>query len=184
VIYKVKLKNSDQTVYLDDYVYEWLSNDPLYVEIRLLDNLRLHSSGCAVFQKLWRRSDGSSKIETIYLHRLLADRYLSHQKTDTIAFAGTKSGEKLDCRVENLLFRSRSMAGRQRKSKGQSGYFGVYKEHKKYRAVINIDGKPHHIGMFKTPEEAALAYNKAAKESFGEEAKINKFGQSQPRDNT
>jgi hypothetical protein len=30
--------------------------------------------------------------------------------------------------------------------------------------------------MFKTPEEAALAYNKAAKEAYGDEAQLNKFG--------
>lgn len=184
MIYKLKIKNSDQTVLMDDYVFEWLSTDPFYANIKFLDNIRLHSSGCAVFQKLWRKSDGTSKIETIYLHRLIAERYIPEQKTETDLFVGTRNGDKLDCRVENLVFRSRSKAGRQRKSKGQSGYYGVYREHRKYRAVINIDGKPKHLGMFKTPEEAALAYNRAAKEAFGEEAKLNRIVPSQPRDHS
>jgi hypothetical protein len=63
---------------------------------------------------------------------------------------------------------------RQRRTSSKTGFTGVYKEHNRYRAVISIDGKSIHIGMFDSPEEAAAAYNKLSKDVYGEEGKINK----------
>lgn len=175
MIYKVKLKNSDETVRLDIKSYEWLTTDSYLVEIDLINNLRRHSSGCAVFQKTWRKADGTYKTETYYLHKLLAEKFLSSQKDKTKRLVGSKNGDKLDCRLENLVFRSRSVASRQRKTTSSTGFTGVYREHKRYRAVISINGKAKHLGMYDTAEEAAVAYNKASKEYFGDEGKINKF---------
>jgi hypothetical protein len=79
VIYKVKLKNSDDTVLIDDNVYEWLTSDPYLVRIDFINNLRKHSSGCVVFQKTWKKADNSFKTETIYLHKLIAEKYLANQ---------------------------------------------------------------------------------------------------------
>jgi hypothetical protein len=174
VIYKVKLKNSDACVLIDSEVYEWLTNDPYFVEIDLIHQLRLHSSGCAVFQKTWKKADGSYKTETYYLHKIIAEKFLIKQKDSVHRLVGAKNGDKLDCRLENLIFRSRSVASRQRRTSSGTGYTGVYKEHRRFRAVISIDGKAKHIGMYNTAEEAAAAYNKMSKELFGEEGKINK----------
>jgi hypothetical protein len=87
---------------------------------------------------------------------------------------GAKNGDKLDCRLENLSYRSRSMASRQRRTSSKTGFTGVYKEHNRYRAVISVDGRSLHLGMFDTPEEAAVAYNKMSKEVYGEDGKINR----------
>lgn len=174
MIYKVKLKNSDACVLLDSDVYEWLTTDPYFADIDLIHNLRLHSSGCTVFQKTWKKADGSYKTETYYLHKIIAEKFLIKQKDSVHRLVGAKNGDKLDCRLENLLFRSRSVASRQRRTSSGTGYTGVYKEHKRFRAVISLDGKAKHIGMFNTAEEAAAAYNKMSKELFGEEGKINK----------
>lgn len=174
MIYKVKLKNADEAVLLDDHVFEWLSTDPYLVKIDFVNNLRKHSSGCAVFQKTWKKADGGFKTETIYLHKLIAEKYLANQKDGAKRLVGAKDGNKLDCRLENLAYRSRSVASRQRKTSSKTGYTGVYKEHNRYRAVISVHGKSVHIGMFDTPEEAAAAYNKLSKEVYGEEGKINR----------
>jgi hypothetical protein len=174
VIYKVKLKNSEESVSLDSTAYEWLTTDPYFAQIDMLNNLRLHSSGCAVFQKTWRRADGSFKTETHYLHKAIAEKFLLAQKDQNKNLVGAKNGNKLDCRIENLAYRTRSMSSRQRKTTSSTGYTGVYREHQRYRAVISINGKAQHIGMFDTAEEAAAAYNKLSKEFFADDGKINK----------
>jgi len=175
MIYKVKLKNSDDTVRLDDHVYEWLTTDPYLLQTDFIHNLRKHSSGCVFFQKTWKKADGDFKTETIYLHKLIAEKFLAHQKTEERNLVGAKNGDKLDCRLENLVFRSRSLASRQRKSTNETGYTGVYREHNRYRAVISLHGKSVHIGMFESPEEAAAAYNKLSREVYGEEGKTNRM---------
>lgn len=174
VIYKVKLKNADDSVLLDDQVYEWLSHEPYLTKMDFIHNLRKHSSGCAVFQKTWKKADGSFKTETLYLHKLIAEKFLPDQKNGKNRLVGAKNGNKLDCRLENLTYRSRSVASRQRKTSSSTGFTGVYKEHNRYRSVISINGKSVHIGMFDTPEEAAAAYNKVSREIYGEEGKINR----------
>ncbi len=175
MIYKIKLKNADDTVLLDDAVFEWLSTDPYLVKVDLLNNLRKHSSGCAVFQKTWKKADGKFKTETLYLHKLIAEKFLTDHKQGKNRLVGAKNGNKLDCRLDNLVYRSRSVASRQRKTTSGTGYTGVYREHNRYRAVISVKGKSVHIGMFDTPEDAAAAYNKVSREIYGEEGKINKI---------
>ncbi len=181
MLFKIKLKNADDFVLVDDFVYDWLTSDPYYVQLDLINNLRKHSSGCAVFQKTWKTASGDFKTETIYLHKLIAEKFLAHKRTPTDNLVGAKNGNKLDCRIDNLEWRSRSMASRLRKTTSKTGYTGVYKENDRYRAVISIDGKSVHLGMFDTPEEAALAYNAKSREVFGDKGKINIIKPRQPR---
>ncbi len=173
MLYKVKLKNADDNVLIDDNVYEYLTSDPYLKKVDFINNLRKHSSGCAVFQKTWQKAEGGYKTETIYLHKLIAEKFLADQRSKSKNLVGAKNGNKLDCRLENLVWRSRSVASRQRKTSSKVGYTGVYKENNRYRAVISINRKSVHIGMYATAEEAALAYNKKSKELYGEDGKIN-----------
>lgn len=159
---------------LDDHVYEWLTTDPYLSKVDFVNNLRKHSSGCAVFQKTWKKADGGFKTETIYLHKLIAEKFLTDNKTKEKRLVGSKNGDKLDCRLENILYRSRSVASRMRKTSSKTGYTGVYREHNRFRAVISVNGKSVHIGMFDTAEEAAAAYNKLSLEVYGPEGKMNK----------
>ena len=173
MLYKVKLKNADDNVLLDDHVYEWLTSDQYLTRVDFVNNLRRHSSGCAVFQKTWKKNDGSFKTETIYLHKLIAEKFLSDTKSKENNLVGAKNGNKLDCRLNNLVYRSRAISSRKRKTSSKTGYTGVYKENNRYRAVISINRKSVHIGMFDTPEEAAIAYNKKSKEVYGDSGKQN-----------
>ena len=173
MLYKVKLKNSNDTVLLDDEVYDYLTSEPYLVRVKFIDNLRKHSSGCAVFQKTWKKADGNYKTETIYLHKLVAEKFISGTKSGDRNLVGAKNGNKLDCRLENLVYRSRSVASRKRKTSSKVGYTGVYKENNRYRAVISVDRKSVHIGMYDTAEEAARAYNKKSKELYGDDGKQN-----------
>lgn len=174
MLVKIKLKNSDDSVIVDDNVYEYLTTDPYFSQIKLVDNLRKHSSGCVVFQKTWKKAEGGYKTETIYLHKLIAEKFLAQQRSNVKNLVGAKDGNKLDCRLDNILWRSRSIASRQRRTSSKAGYTGVYQENNRYRAVISINRKSVHLGMFDTAEEAAEAYNKKSKELFGEEGKLNR----------
>ncbi len=173
VLYKVKLKNADEHVLLDDKVYEWLTSDPYLVKVDFVNNLRRHSSGCAVFQKTWKKADGDFKTETIYLHKLIAEKFLIDTKSKENNLVGARNNDKLDCRLENILYRSRAIASRKRKTSSKTGYTGVYQENQRYRAVISIEKKSVHIGMFDTAEEAALAYNKKSREIYEDSGKQN-----------
>jgi hypothetical protein len=104
VLYKVKLKNADDHVLLDDHVYEWVTNDPYLQKVDFINNLRKHSSGCAVFQKTWKKADGGYKTETIYLHKLIAEKFLESEDPKRKNLVGAKNGNKLDCRLQNLVF--------------------------------------------------------------------------------
>lgn len=86
------------------------------------------------------------------------------------------NGNRLDNRKQNLRVCSHAGNAMNRKviaKNNTSGYKGVRFEYKKYRASIQYKGKRIHIGLFETAEEAARAYDKKAKELFGEFARTN-----------
>lgn len=177
MLFKVKLKNASDEVLLDGEVYNYLSSNPYFDKINFIENLRRHSSGCAVFQKSWKQASGKYKIETIYLHRLIAEKFLDKpDKNSGKNLVGAKNGNKLDCRLKNLEWRTRATSSRKRKATSKSGYTGVYLENGKYRAIITINGKAAHIGMFDSPIDAAKAYNERAFELYGETAQLNRIG--------
>ena len=56
---------------------------------------------------------------------------------------------------------------------GRSSFKGVHLHRGKWTARIQIDGKRKHLGYFPSEQEAAVAYDIAAKHRFGEFAKLN-----------
>ena len=58
------------------------------------------------------------------------------------------------------------------KYKGVSKYSSVVRK-KNWYATVKKEGKPYYLGTFETEREAAIAYNKKAKELFGEFACLN-----------
>lgn len=171
--HKINLRNSSDKVILDDKGYKFLTTDKYLSGLDIITRLRKHSSGCAVFQRTQKQKKGGYKTETIYLHKLIAEKFIKKGRSKTKKLVGALNGNKLDCRIDNLAFRSRSTASRQRKSSSKAGFTGVYKESTRFRAVISHKGKSIHIGMFDTAVEAADAYNKKSKEFYGDEGKIN-----------
>jgi hypothetical protein len=86
----------------------------------------------------------------------------------------------LDNRKENLrkCTRSQNFANRKKYANNKSGYKGVSKHGDKWQADIQINGKGKYLGIFKTKEEAAIAYNTAAKSLFGKFAYLNVIDKS------
>ncbi len=173
--FKIKLKNADAFVTVDKHVYdEFLTKDPHLVNLKFVDTLRLHSSGCCVYQKLWTLPNkGGTQTETIYLHKLIAEQYLPNDDKTVKKVVGAKNGNKLDCRIENLVFRTRSTVSTLRTKGRKNSYIGVYFENDKYKAMISLDSKTVTIGYFDTAEAAALAYNEKSMEYYGKAGKFN-----------
>lgn len=111
-----------------------------------------------------------NKRTTIRMHREIlkvhSNQYIDH-----------KNGNGLDNRRENLRLASCSQNGANQKKhdRGISKFKGVcwHKLARKWVAQIRAHGKVNHLGYFNVESEAAIAYNKAALEYFGEFAKVN-----------
>ena len=71
-----------------------------------------------------------------------------------------------------LATRSQNQANRLTTA-GVSGYRGVSKNKKRWKAQIVVDKRMIHIGTYDTPEQAAEAYNEFALLHFGEFAVLN-----------
>jgi HNH endonuclease/AP2 domain len=108
-------------------------------------------------------------------------RYKAHQLAWLIALgewppAGLEIDHKnrnpLDNRLSNLrlVTKSQNQWNRDADRRNASGFKGVSKHAcgNRWAAEIKAHGKRHRLGLFKTPEEAAAAYQRAAAELHGE----------------
>jgi hypothetical protein len=87
------------------------------------------------------------------------------------------NGNRLDNRKLNLrVVNAKQNAQNSRPRKNSSSkYKGVCKDKKlnKWQAQIKINGKSMYLGSYVEEKEAAVAYNRAAKEAYGEYAYLN-----------
>lgn len=175
MLYKLKLKNSPKTVLVSEEAYQFLTENEYFNTVKLLDNLRMHSSGYAFFQKNYPQKNGTYKNVTIYLHKAIAEEFLPQPESDRKLFIHFKNGNPLDCRLENLQWVPMSMLRRnQRKFTNSTGYRGVIQvSSNKYRAVLYKDKKRYDLGVYDTPEAAARAYNNKSQELFGKTYSLN-----------
>lgn len=68
----------------------------------------------------------------------------------------------------------------QAKRRGGSQYKGVSwtQREQKWRSAIKVNGRRLHLGYFDNESKAAMAYDRAAKEHFGEFARLNSPGEA------
>lgn len=101
----------------------------------------------------------------VYLHHEIVGRHAGYD-VDHI------NGNGLDCTRGNLRVatHSQNIANQQPKP---NRYKGVYTSGKKWRAQITLNNVQTYLGSYTTPEEAALAYDAAARTAFGEFAVTN-----------
>lgn len=176
MLVKIKLKNTGNTILVNDNVYEYVTGNAYLAQIEFVKNLREHSLGYAFFQKHWKQASGSYKVETIYLHRLIAEKFISQMESNEPLYVQFKNGNNKDCRLENLAWVNRSKLVRNTKYvQGKTQYRGVSKVDKKFRAVIYHKNERIFLGRFDTAEEAAYIYNKEAEKIFGKTRSLNKL---------
>lgn len=114
--------------------------------------------------------DGKAKRMTVKMHNVLMPPAEGYE-IDHI------NGNGLDNRKSNLRIckHQQNMWNRKAVTGSASKYKGVdwYAASGSWRAYIKIDGKQKHLGCYKSEDDAARAYNKAAIELHGEFARLN-----------
>lgn len=124
----------------------------------------------------YRRALTGEKRENIYLHHLVAGPPTPSMKGLIRIF---KNGNRLDCRSTNIAWATPSEVFKERKlwvvSKRWKG------DENKYRGVNKVNGYERwfvyfrgvYVGSFKSPEEAAEAYDEEASMYYGDRAVLN-----------
>lgn len=122
------------------------------------------------------------KNETIRLHRFVtkAKKGFDVDHKNSVTLDNRKSNLRVCTHSENLMNR-KSIS-----SNNTSGFRGVTwsKNARKWDARLMKNYKHIYLGLFKTKKEAALAYDKAALEHFGEFANLNFPKSSHSRNRT
>lgn len=86
------------------------------------------------------------------------------------------NGNRLDNRRSNLRTCTRAQNSQNSFNKtNPSGYKGIYRHYKRWRARIGLNNKYINLGLYDTPLEAALAYDEAALIYYKEFACTNKM---------
>lgn len=172
----IKLYNSDKQIIVDDNLFEELNKY----------QWRLSPAGYprATIGGKGKGYHGQNGIR-MYIYHLIIGIPPKGMMTDHV------NSNPLDNRKCNLRFCDYQGNGANQKKRENcsSIYKGVrwnqiektkrgtyIKRKKPWCAACEYNNKTIHIGRYKTEEEAALAYNKKAKELWGEYAKLNIVG--------
>jgi hypothetical protein len=109
----------------------------------------------------------------LHLHRLIM------KNPDSSVMVDHKDRDGLNNQKSNLRLCTNTENSKNRRPKGSSKFLGVSivngKKNKYWRAFISVDGKNKYLGFFKSEDDAAWAYNKAALEYHGEFANLNQI---------
>ena len=116
------------------------------------------------------RIKGSKVRQSYFLHRFIMNAPRGFE-VDHI------NHNKLDCRKNNLrvVTHAQNQINMNRHKDNTSGFKGVtwHEIANRWQARISIGGRCTHLGLFDTRELAAKAYDSAAKENYGQFAKLN-----------
>ena len=113
-----------------------------------------------------KNADGHKYTARICINRKYKGLGSSYETAKEAAKAYDKHAIKLRRPFSKLNFPEKAPVGytpvRQAlQSNNTVGYRGVYKNGKKYRALSSIAGKQTHLGIYDTPKEAAIVYDRA-----------------------
>jgi hypothetical protein len=89
-------------------------------------------------------------------------------------YESIKAAEEAAVRAqaEQILVHDMCAGPQQPKPRPSSGFYGVHAKGKRWGATIRYDSKKHHLGMFDTKQEAALAYDREVRQC-GEDKPLN-----------
>ena len=108
--------------------------------------------------------------KTFKVHRLVGKAFL--ENVDDKPMIDHIDNNPANNNVKNLRWCSQkdNLANQGKQKNNKSGFKGVSfdKHANKYRAMISINGKLKHLGLFETAEEASKVYEAKAKEIHGD----------------
>jgi hypothetical protein len=143
------------SVQVDDWNYDWLMQWRWKVLVDKNNYYAVRSTG------------PKKKRKMIMMHRVIMN-------TPPELVVDHRDHNGLNNLEENMRNCTRQQNNMNQRNYGKSRYHGVrYSRQNKFRSVISINGTSIHLGIFKTEEEAARAYDAKAKELFGEFANLN-----------
>ena len=145
-----------EVILVDDEDYNWLNKHKWY------------NNGVG-YMSTYIKINNQRKRK--YIHRLIMNEP-DNMNIDHIDGNGLNN-QKSNLRIVTV---SQNQMNRRKGKKSSSSKFkGVYfhKGDKQWISRIHINGKTKYLGHFKIEKEAAMAYNKAAIELFGEYAHLN-----------
>lgn len=117
--------------------------------------------------RTWMIVDG--KRTKVQLHRFLMG------VTDSKIFVDHKDGDRFNNTRENLRLCSakQNAQNRPKRSDSSSPYKGVSRKSKGWGAWITEEGTSVFLGTYPTAEAAAMAYDRKARQLYGDFAKVN-----------
>jgi hypothetical protein len=158
---EIKATNSENVFIIDDHLYEHVM-------------VRKHGKDDKPRYRKWRIGthgypSGLVKGKLVTLHAHIIGQASRGMFIDHI------NGNKLDNRVANLRIctHSQNQCNRPKPSVSPWKYKGIYKNGNNFGSRICLNQKTIKLGTYKTQEEAARAYDKAAIKLHGEFAFLN-----------
>lgn len=135
------------------------------------DRVSQHQWHTFCVRGIWYAATGrKDKPRRLYLHRFIMDAPEGME-------ADHRDGNGLNNQRDNLRLctHAENLRNRGKQANGSSGYKGVtyFKGGNLWRAQIKLNGKSIGLGVYNTAEQAAIAYNHAAKDLFGDFAVFN-----------
>jgi hypothetical protein len=150
----------DKVAVVDDMDYEWLSQWPWHAR-------KKKSKSSAGITKFYAARHSKNNEPPVMMHVEIMKRAgIFSSDYDH------KDGDGLNNQRKNLrpCTKSQNSANRRKRNNTTSRFKGVYwnKKAGKWRAQINPNREMKHLGLFRSEEDAARAYDKAALEIFGD----------------
>ncbi|MFA5238341.1 MAG: AP2 domain-containing protein [Phycisphaerae bacterium] len=162
----------DKNTIVDDECFEWLNQ---WKWCAKRDRNTFYAARHETKEEYLVDGRNSKQRKTILMHRAIIERKLG-RKLEYKEEIDHEDHNGLNNQENNLRICTKQENQFNQKSKrGVSEYKGVHldKETGKWVAKITINGKNKHLGLFDDETLAAVAYNKAAVEYFGEFAYLN-----------